>query len=143
MRIKKKEIKCIVWDLDNTIWDGTLTESKNVKLKHYIKDIIGELDARGILNSIASKNNYGDAVEKLKEFGIYEYFLYPEINWNPKSSSIANIQKNLNIGIDTFMFIDDQQFELDEVKLFMMKLNVLIQVNIITFCQWRGLIHDL
>ena len=104
MRIKKKEIKCIVWDLDNTIWDGTLTESKNVKLKHYIKDIIGELDARGILNSIASKNNYGDAVEKLKEFGIYEYFLYPEINWNPKSSSIANIQKNLNIGIDTYVY---------------------------------------
>lgn len=111
-----KEIKCVVWDLDNTIWDGVLTESYNVKLKPGIKKIIMELDFRGILNSIASKNNREDALRKLREFGIEEYFLYPEINWNPKSSSIKKIQQNLNIGIDTFMFIDDQPFELDEVK---------------------------
>lgn len=115
-KIKIKELKCVVWDLDNTIWDGILAESDDVKLKHGIKEIIFELDSRGILNSIASKNNHEDAIKKLEEFGIEEYFLYPEINWNPKSTSISRIQKNLNIGIDTIMFIDDQPFELDEVK---------------------------
>lgn len=110
-----KEVKCVVWDLDNTLWDGTLLESDNVVLKPYIKDIIVALDARGILHSIASKNNYDDALRKLKEFELDQFFLYPEIHWNSKSESIGNIQKNLNIGIDTIVFIDDQPFERDEV----------------------------
>lgn len=111
-----KEVKCIIWDLDNTIWDGTLTESAKVQLKPQIKEILEEFDRRGILHSVASKNNYEDAFAKLSEFGISQYFLYPEIHWNPKSDSIANIQKNLNIGMDTLLFIDDQPFERDEVQ---------------------------
>jgi FkbH-like protein len=111
-----KEIKCIVWDLDNTIWDGVLLESDEVRLKPGIKNVLEALDGRGILHSIASKNNHEDAVAKLKEFGIDHYFLYPKINWNAKSSSIAEIQANLNFGIDTFAFVDDQEFEREEVK---------------------------
>lgn len=112
---KQKEIKCIVWDLDNTLWDGILIESDQVTLKKGIVEIIETLDTRGILHSIASKNNHEDAIQKLKEFGIDQYFLYPEINWNAKSSSIAKIQQNLNIGMDTILFIDDQVFEREEV----------------------------
>jgi FkbH-like protein len=111
-----KEIKCVVWDLDNTIWDGTLAESNNVELKPGIAEVIRTLDSRGILQSIASKNNFDDAMNKLKEFGLNEYFIYPEIHWNAKSSSIGRIQKSINIGIDTLLFIDDQAFERDEVK---------------------------
>ncbi|MCK4257934.1 MAG: HAD-IIIC family phosphatase [Halanaerobiales bacterium] len=112
---KEKEIKCVVWDLDNTLWDGILTESDNVNLKPGIEEILKTLDDRGILNSIASKNNHNDAMRKLKEFNIDNYFLYPEINWNAKSSSIAKIRGNLNIGMDTILFIDDQPFEREEV----------------------------
>lgn len=111
-----KEIKCIVWDLDNTIWDGVLLESEKVTLKPGIKEVLDNFDSRGILHSIASKNDYDAAMGKLKEFGIDHYFLYPEIHWNAKSTSIANIQRNLNFGIDTFAFIDDQPFERDEVS---------------------------
>jgi len=112
----KKEIKCVVWDLDNTVWDGILSENDELKLKPEIKDIIQTLDSRGILNSIASKNNFDDAINKLKDFGLYDYFLYPEVNWNSKSSSIKKISENINIGLDTFLFLDDQPYELDEVK---------------------------
>ncbi|MEC3440726.1 HAD-IIIC family phosphatase [Bacillus cereus] len=69
-----KEIKCVVWDLDCTIWDGVLLESGTVTLKPGIYEIICELDRRGILQSVASKNNYEDAIAKLREFGIEEYF---------------------------------------------------------------------
>jgi FkbH-like protein len=110
-----KGVKCVVWDLDNTLWDGILLESNEVTLKSGVVDIIKELDRRGILNSIASKNNHNEALQKLKAFNIDQYFLYPEINWNAKSVSIGKIQKNLNIGIDTFLFIDDQIFEREEV----------------------------
>lgn len=113
---KEKKIKCIVWDLDNTIWDGILLESDAVQLKPGINAIIDTLDRRGILHSIASKNDYEAAYSKLKAFGLDHYFLYPEINWNAKSSSLEKIQKNINIGMDTILFIDDQEFELEEVK---------------------------
>ncbi|WP_275983635.1 HAD-IIIC family phosphatase [Paenibacillus hamazuiensis] len=111
-----KEIKCVVWDLDNTMWDGILAEGDQVRLKPGIAHIVQTLDARGILLSIASKNSYDDAMSQLKTFGLDEYFLYPQIGWNAKSASIAAIQRELNIGMDTILFLDDQAFERDEVK---------------------------
>jgi len=113
--VSNKGVKCIVWDLDNTIWDGVLAEGDDVILKSGIVDVIKVLDERGIVQSIASKNNHDDAIDKLRSFELDEYFLYPQINWNPKSSSIKIIQEKLNIGIDTFIFLDDQPFERDEV----------------------------
>jgi FkbH-like protein len=110
-----KEAKCLVWDLDNTLWDGVLTEPEAVRLKPGIKELITELDARGIINSIASRNNHEDAISKLREFGLEEYFLYPQINWNSKAESLKTIQQRLNIGMDAIVFIDDQPFERDEV----------------------------
>ena len=92
---EQKEIKCVVWDLDNTLWHGTLLEGDTVRLKDGIADVIEELDNRGILHSIASKNHYDDAIGQLRKFGIEKFFLYPEINWNAKSRSIAAIRENL------------------------------------------------
>lgn len=108
-------IKCVIWDLDNTIWDGILLEDNSVSLKPRIKEVLEELDRRGILHSIASRNDYDDAMAKLQEFGIADYFLYPEIRWDAKSLSIRKIQEHLNIAYDTLLFLDDQAFELDEV----------------------------
>ena len=103
MANSSKEIKCVVWDLDNTLWEGTLLEDEEVRLKPEIEVLLDELDGRGILHSIASKNDRDLAMGKLREFNLEQYFLYPEIHWNPKSTSIARIQKNLNIGIDTIL----------------------------------------
>jgi len=115
---KKRICKCVIWDLDNTIWDGILVEDgpENLKLKPGIKELINELDQKGILNSIASKNNEKDALEVLKKFELQEYFLYPQISWGPKSIAVANIIKQLNIGQDSVVFIDDQKFEREEVN---------------------------
>jgi len=114
-RAEKQSIKCVVWDLDNTIWDGILLEDTNVSLRSETVHTIQELDRRGILHSIASRNDHDTAMAALKELGIEEFFLYPEINWNPKSTSIRAIAKSLNIGLDTFAFVDDQPFEREEV----------------------------
>ncbi|NJP18562.1 MAG: HAD-IIIC family phosphatase [Hydrococcus sp. CRU_1_1] len=112
---EQKTIKCVVWDLDNTIWNGVLLEGDRVSVRPSVVDIIQTLDSRGILQSIASKNEHNKATAKLQEFGLVEYFLYPQIDWNSKVSSIQEIAKSLNIGIDTIAFIDDQLFELEEV----------------------------
>jgi FkbH-like protein len=115
-REKEVTIKCVVWDLDNTIWHGVLLEGDQVRLNDSAMQVVKTLDMRGILQSIASKNDYSQAVKKLQEFGLEEYFLYPQINWNSKSSSIQLIAKSLNIATDAVAFIDDQAYELAEVK---------------------------
>ena len=112
---KEDKIKCLVWDLDNTLWKGTLLEDSDVELDPIALDLIKKMDDRGILQSIASKNDHDLAWAKLESLGIAEYFLYPQINWNPKSESIKNIAKLINIGLDTIAFIDDQAYEREEV----------------------------
>ncbi len=59
----KKGVKCVVWDLDHTLWEGILLESDDVKLNDNIKEILAELDERGILLSVASRNDEAAAME--------------------------------------------------------------------------------
>ncbi len=117
MPIHEKKIKCLVWDLDNTLWNNILTESEpgNINLKDQVLDILAQLDQRGILLSIASKNNAAPALELLKKLDVEHYFLHPQIDWEHKSVLIEMIQKKLNIGVDTIAFIDDSNFERAQV----------------------------
>ncbi|PHM48303.1 hypothetical protein Xmir_02375 [Xenorhabdus miraniensis] len=109
-------VKCIIWDLDNTLWDGVLSEGDDLKLKPGIEKIIDQFDQMGILQSIASRNEASDALDMLSKFNLRHYFIYPQIHWGAKSSSIENIQRSLNISADTFIFVDDQILERDEVN---------------------------
>lgn len=111
-----EKIKCVVWDLDHTVWDGILSEGDSVVARRGVIEAMRTLDERGILQSVASKNDFSPAWERLEAFGLSDYFLYPEINWGPKSESIRRIAENLNIALDTFAFVDDQPFERDEVR---------------------------
>jgi FkbH-like protein len=134
---ESKRIKCIVWDLDNTLWDGILVEDgpRKLKLKPEIHKIILALDSRGILQSIASKNDRDDAMRVLKRFDLDEYFLCPQISWRPKSEAINAIARQLNIGTDALMFVDDSQFELEEVK------TVWPEVRVLNALQYRSLLE--
>ena len=112
----KKVTKCVVWDLDNTLWNGVLLEDERVTIRENVLNVIKTLDSRGILQSIASKNDPEPVKVKLQEFGLHDYFLYPQVNWNSKASSIEKIARSINIGLDAVAFIDDQPFEREEVK---------------------------
>lgn len=112
------KVKCVVWDLDNTLWDGTLIESEPelLQLRPGVKELIQALDERGFLQSIASKNDYEAAWPVVERLGLAEYFLYPQIHWNAKSASIQQIARDLNIGVDTFALLDDSVFEREQVR---------------------------
>ncbi len=116
--VQEKPVKCLVLDLDNTLWDGILLEMlpATPKIKKGFVDMIKQLDHRGILLSIASKNDYTEVKRILEKMELWQYFLYPRINWNPKSQNLIEIAKDLNIGLDSLAFMDDSQFELAEVK---------------------------
>lgn len=110
------KVKVVAWDLDNTLWKGTLVNGKGVELNQQAIALIKELDRRGILNTIISKNDEKDALAELEKAGIKEYFLYPAINWGQKSENLKTIAKYLNLGINSFAFIDDNIRERSEVS---------------------------
>ena len=115
---RKPKAKCVVWDLDNTLWDGLLAETgpEGVTPIPMAVATIVELDRRGILNSLASKNDPNLARKALERFGLLSYFVAPQIGWGPKSEAIRQIATTLDIGMDTLVFIDDQAFERGEVQ---------------------------
>lgn len=128
-----KKFKCVVWDLDNTIWHGILLEDKEIKINQEIVEIIKILDKRGILHSIASRNDYELARKKLRQLELWDYFIFPEIDWNDKSILIEKIVKNINIDSSSIAFVDDQQFELEEVKSKFLNITTFLPKDVSTF----------
>lgn len=112
-----EKVKCVAWDLDQTIWNGILMESdpEKLKLREGILPILNELDQRGIINVVVSKNSENEALKVLERLDIKDFFVGWMINWNPKSSNIEALADAININIDTFAFIDDSPFERNEV----------------------------
>jgi FkbH-like protein len=112
------KVKCVAWDLDNTLWDGVLIEDgeNRIRLRPDAVQLVNEFDKRGILQTIVSKNNHEEAMAILQKNGLAEFFLYPAINWGQKSASIEQIANRLNINIDTFALIDDSPFERSQVS---------------------------
>ena len=112
-----KKVKCVAWDLDNTLWKGVIGDTVEgiVEPNKQALSLIKQLDKMGVLQTIVSKNTYDIAWNKIVELGIHDYFLYPAINWGRKSQNMLAIAKEMNINIDTFALIDDSVFEREEV----------------------------
>jgi len=112
------KVKCVAWDLDNTLWQGILAEDTETKLtvRPEALELIKKLDDRGIVQTVVSKNNYADAWPVIERLGLKDYFLYPAINWRPKSANLREVASRLNLSLDSFALIDDSAFERAEVQ---------------------------
>ncbi|MEV0263458.1 HAD-IIIC family phosphatase [Streptomyces sp. NPDC050617] len=108
-------VKCLVWDLDNTLWQGTLLEDEQVALADEVRKVVIELDSRGILQSVSSKNDHDHAWARLEALGVAEYFVLPQIGWGAKSDAVRRIADRLNFAHSAIAFIDDQPAERAEV----------------------------
>lgn len=130
--IPAKKVKCVAWDLDNTVWDGVLIESddKTMSLRHGVLDMMDALDKRGILQTVVSKNDHDSAWLQLEKLGISKFILYPAINWGQKSRNLEAIAKELNINVDTFALIDDSSFERAEVQASLPQVRVYPESNL-------------
>ena len=111
-----RRIKCVAWDLDDTIWQGTLAENQNVALRSEAARVIRTLDERGILNSVASMNDYESAMAKLREVGLADYFVYPQIGWDRKSFSLLKLAQLLRISPNAIALVDDEPYQRAEVS---------------------------
>jgi HAD-superfamily phosphatase, subfamily IIIC/FkbH-like domain len=122
--------KCIVLDLDNTLWGGVIGEVgiENINLsdsypgicyKAFQKELL-KLNNRGILLAINSKNNFEDGIEvicKHPDMVLKESnFSDMKINWQDKATNMIEIAQKLNIGLDSMVFIDDNIVECDYIR---------------------------
>ncbi|MEZ4691269.1 MAG: HAD-IIIC family phosphatase [Ignavibacteria bacterium] len=116
--------KVIALDCDNTLWKGVCGEAGalNVKIDENHTDLqkfFIEKYNEGFLLVLSSKNNKEDVWEvfdkhpgmKLKREHIAAY----RINWDPKPQNLLSIAKELNLGINSFIFLDDNEFETDQM----------------------------
>ncbi len=112
---ERRQVKCLVWDLDNTLWEGTLSEGGGQALRPGVAEALAELDRRGVLLSVASKNEPGPAMENLARLGVADYFLCPQISWDDKGAAMGRIAQLLNLKPEALALIDDSPFERDAV----------------------------
>jgi methoxymalonate biosynthesis protein len=108
-------VKCLVWDLDDTLWQGTLSEQAAVVATDAVRDVVRALDSRGVLQSVASRNDHDPAWARLEALGLAEYFVLPRIGWGRKSDSVRAIADELGFALGTIAFVDDQPAERAEV----------------------------
>ena len=123
LELKRK--KCLVLDLDNTLWGGILGEDGADGIKiggdypgkafYYWQQALLELSKTGVILTICSKNNEQDVEELWKHNPFIvlrkEHFSAWRINWNDKASNIQELAKELNIGLDSMVFLDDNPAE--------------------------------
>ncbi|MAG92119.1 hypothetical protein CMO83_05580 [Candidatus Woesearchaeota archaeon] len=112
-----KRTKVVIWDADNTLWDGTVfyKDKENIKIKPGVKEALKELDKRGIKSTICSKNYYEDVESVLKKFEIDKYFQHTQVGWGLKSDAIKKLAGIFNVDYDEMIFVDDDPFQRAEV----------------------------
>jgi FkbH-like protein len=124
-----KSKKCLVLDLDNTCWGGVIgddgldgihigTETAIAETFTSLQSYAKELKQRGITLAVCSKNDFKNAKEGFEHpesILCFDDFTSFKANWGPKHQNILDIAKEINIGIDSLVFIDDNPVERDIV----------------------------
>jgi amino acid adenylation domain-containing protein/FkbH-like protein len=117
--------KVIVLDCDQTLWGGVCGEdgAKGICLdapRKALQDFMRAQHAAGRLLAVCSKNSEEDVREvfaqRLDMPLRHEHFASWRVNWSPKSENIKSIARELNLGLDSFIFVDDNPVECAEVE---------------------------
>ncbi|TFG08920.1 HAD-IIIC family phosphatase [Candidatus Thorarchaeota archaeon] len=122
--------KCIVLDLDNTLWGGVVGEegmegiklgptSPGIEYLEFQKSLMS-LYNRGVILAVNSKNNWDDAMKPIREHPHQilreEHFAAFRINWQNKAQNFLELAEEINIGLDSMVFIDDNPHERAQVR---------------------------
>jgi len=128
--LKGKNKKCLVLDCDNVLWGGVIGEDglSGIKLDkthpglsyYELQEEIVNLYHRGILIALCSKNNSEDVWEVFRKHPDMvlkeEHIVATQINWDDKATNIKKIAAQLNIGLNSMVFVDDSDFEVNLIR---------------------------
>jgi FkbH-like protein len=123
--------KAIIFDCDNTLWKGILGEdgmsdidmaadSKTGQIFQKVQQIAVWLSKQGVIVGLCSKNNPGDVDNVLSNHPDMvlklEHIVISKVNWVDKATNLREISEELNIGLNSLVFIDDSSFEINLIR---------------------------
>lgn len=113
--------KVLVLDCDNTLWKGILGEDgvEGIQIYQEIQSYVVKLSRLGILVCLCSKNNSKDVDEALQDSRMIlrdDHIVFKAVNWKDKSENLARIAETLNLGLESFVFLDDSDFEINLIR---------------------------
>lgn len=129
--VRRVPKKVLVLDLDNTLWGGVLGEDglQGIRLsddgigaayKEW-QQTIQQMQAGGVLLAVCSKNNEADAREVMEQHPHmllrWDTFVSHQVNWADKAENLQKIAQELNLGLDSFVFVDDMPAERENIRL--------------------------
>ena len=128
--VKSPRAKVLVLDADNTLWGGVIGEDglEGIALgpdypgNAYVafQRRILELQQRGFVLAMCSKNNEADVAEVLERHPHQvlkaQHFVARRVNWEPKPANLASLAEELNLGLESFVFVDDSDHECAAVR---------------------------
>lgn len=118
-----EDIRLIIWDLDETFWNGTLTEG-GIQYRQDCHDLVCTLNARGVMNAICSKNDRAKIETILTNKGIWDQFIFPSIDWTAKGPRIASMLTQIGLRAQSVLFIDDNPMNLAQAVAAVPGLNI-------------------
>lgn len=131
----QSKITSIITDLDGCLWEGILAERQELHINHAYLDCLINYHNLGIQIFVVSKNDYDAVEQQFKLLGI-ETNLFTSViaNWEPKYLNIERLLAQTKIRASTVIFIDDNAFEISEVK------TALPDINCTIFSQWKNVL---
>ena len=125
-KLKSKPLKVIVLDCDNTLWQGVCGEDGALGIEvteahRLLQELVIEQMRSGLLICLCSKNNEQDVFDvfdQRKEMVLKrEHLASWRLNWNQKSNNIKALAEELNLGVESFLLLDDNPIECAEVRI--------------------------
>jgi FkbH-like protein len=138
-RIYSTNKKVLILDCDNTLWDGVLGEDGDSKIKignegigliyYDFQRAIKKIKDKGVLLTVVSKNNESDVINIFKKKNFmplqYEDITLFKVNWDSKYKNIIEISKELDLGINSFVFWDDNPIERERIRFELKEVDVI------------------
>ncbi|WP_459959013.1 hypothetical protein [Nocardia sp. IFM 10818] len=108
-------VKCLVWEPDNTLWDGVVSDSSAGAPRPDAVRALRILAERGIMHAVASRGEHAWTVEHLRRYAHLERFAVIEAGWGRKSAAISRIAHTLGVDLEQVGYIDSEPLERSEV----------------------------
>lgn len=109
------KIKLVIWDLDDTLWQGTLADGDEPVLDEKRADYVRLFNQRGIVSAICSKNERDLAKARLEAFGLWDEFVFARIAFVPKGAVVQQMIADMQLRPQNVLFVDDNPHNLREV----------------------------
>lgn len=119
------KIKLIIWDLDDTLWQGSLAEGDDICLYQTRVEFIRAYNRCGLVSAICSKNDAAAARKKLESFGLWDEFIFPCIAFVPKGPAVKKLIEDIQLRPENVLFVDDNIHNLYDVKSIVPDINII------------------